>query len=255
MGGQSGGGVVFVALLLLIFAPIHAQEDAPLLIPDEPQTVTLSAEAPVVLHYEAEGGEVVTIIAEAMADDESRPDTVLALIAPDDTQMAYNDNTRSEDDGLLTDAQLQNVRLPVAGTYRVVVDSFNGVTEGEAEVRLTQVDPFAVQVEDSDEGQVVRFVLPMDAAFSFAFTVAAGSRWTITARHTAGSLDPYLRVLDEEGAEITRNDDHGTPNLGLDVFDAQINGWVAPQDGTYTVQVSDVLGRPGEFVLTILLLD
>jgi hypothetical protein len=248
---KMGLGVALFMLLLFTFAPVHAQDELALL-PDEPQTVTLTAEAPVVLHYEAAGGEVIQITTEAQGDDESRPDTVLALIAPDDTQMAYNDNTRADDDSLNTDAQLQNIRLPVAGIYRIVLDSFNGVSEGVMDVTLSLVDPFAVQVEERDRGQEIRFTLPADSVFSYSFTVEAESRWTLTARDSAGALDPYMRLLDESGDVLASNDDHASPNLALDVFDAQLRDWQTPQDGTYTVQISDVLGRPGDIVLTIL---
>ncbi len=241
----------FLMVIVVCFSMnLHAQDETTL-IPDQPQTVTISADAPALLIYEAQAGNVITITTQTAEDDESRPDTVLWVIAPDDTQLAYNDNALSADGEFLSDARLENLRLPTAGDYRIVVDSFNGVSEGEVEVSLTLFDPFAMQVEAFDSTEQISFTLPAGEIFRYGFEAAAGESITFTAQDTGRLLDPYLRLLDASGAVLASNDDHASADFSLDVFDAQLVGWIAPEDGTYTVQITDVLGRGGEMILAV----
>ena len=104
---------------------------------DTPTTVAITADEPALLQFDGTTDQWISLIAEPSAiDSDNTIDTTLALIAPDDTQLAYNDDTHltNSETGEITiqrAAQILNFRLPMDGTYTIRVDSFNGVSDGE----------------------------------------------------------------------------------------------------------------------------
>jgi hypothetical protein len=148
-------------------------------------------------------------------------------------------------------AEIANVVLPTTGLYSIYVDSFNGVQAGAVEVTIRESDRFNMVVETGDAGEVISFTLPEDTVFTYPFTVEGGDNYTITAYDGTGQLDPYLRIVDSRGNVITTNDDHNSPDLTLNIFDARITAWQVPSDDTYTLEVMDFLGQSGQMTLEI----
>lgn len=276
----------FCALLLIgltIVLPIAAQEDAPESTPpaeatpeaapeatpngtpDAPAimttTLTLTADAPAQMTYSAQANEAVSIGVRGGGTI----DTTLSVFAPDGERIAFNDDLQIPDgsgDGCYewgdtcysaNESLLPYLVFPVAGDYTIVIDSFNGVQEGEVTVSIEGWrDGFFVLIEDTPQRTVVNFPLrPHDPIGTYTFSVQAGERLTISARDVDGGLDPRLMLLDPAGTVIAANDDHAGEDSALDTLDAQIAAFVIPADGDYTVLVSDFLGHDGVIELTI----
>lgn len=248
-------------LAALVFAlPALAQDDesplrAPLvpLVPDEARVIALRAEAATDLVYEAQGGESIKV--DVRSADPQTLDPVLTVLDPGGRVIAYVDDTYVvEADGtrrVQVDVALGPLTLREAGPYTLRVDSFNGVSEGEVTVLLRLVDPFETSVEEETPDLLhIRARLPRSEVFRYRYEVGEGERLTITVRDLSFTLDPYLRVLDEDGAELAVNDDHGEFDLTLDVLDARLRDVALPA-GPVIIEVIDFLARAGRFELII----
>lgn len=243
-------------VLVLSLGVWTSAQEMPMLQPGTPITLTLTADAPALLQFEGQAGAVVSLSAAAVEGDEAALDTTLAVIAPDGAQIAYDDDThRISDTGetlIERDAQLPALRLPLDGVYTVRVDSFNGVSEGAVRVSLRVVaDPFAQQIETTGDTTRIALTLPAQAVYQRRLSLEAGAQVTITARDTAGTLDPLLRLRDAQGDIVAQNDDHATGDPSLNVLDAQITAWTVPAGGDYTLEVLDFVGAAGTLHLTI----
>jgi hypothetical protein len=98
----------------------------------------------------------------------------------------------------------------------------------------------AIEYGDTVEGEVTD-----DLSYVvYSFEGSEGDVVTISMVDTSrsNSLDPLVILLDEEGSEVTRNDDAGSINLP-DSFDAMIDHFELPADGVYYI----VATRFGEF--------
>ena len=71
---------------------------------------------------------------------------------------------------------------------------------------------------------------------------------TITVRDPRGLLDPYMVLVDENGALLAFNDDHLTADPSLNRFDARMS--TAFPDGA-RLRITEFLGRPGWLELSI----
>jgi len=142
--------------------------------------------------------------------------------------------------------------LPEAGTYYIRIDSFNGVSEGEVEVTISIADKFIPATIEEDTTTQITLRLPPSKVFDYSLSVEAGDLLMIRAHDLSGMIDPVLLLLDEDGNILAQNDDHGTDDLTLDTFDAQISDFAIESDGVLTVQVYDFLGREGSVELTII---
>jgi hypothetical protein len=85
----------------------------------------------------------------------------------------------------------------------------------------------------------------------YSFEVKKGQSLTfdVIAQRAGSRLDSVLRVLGPKGQLLIENDDHLERTSGYNGFnrtaDSRIEGWVAPADGRYVVQVRDVHQRGG----------
>ncbi|MDQ7027869.1 MAG: hypothetical protein Q9P01_21415 [Anaerolineae bacterium] len=236
--------------ILLLIAPVMAQDDNRQYRIHDEVTVTITAASPAILVFANDtAGQVITLTARAI--DNAQVDPVLWIIDSDSQLLAYNHNTLSDDGLIDVSARISNLVLPTIGLYTVYIDSFNGVGAGEVEVTFRASDRFDMAVEDSDSAQIIRFTLPEDTIFAYPITVDVGDSLIITASDGSGRLDPYLRIVASDGTIVASNDDHHSPDLSLNIFDARINGWTVLADDTYTVEVFDFLGRAGNMLLEI----
>lgn len=214
---------------------------------DEPITVTVGDD-PAWLTYTGTAGERITITTLTAITD-TAPDTTLEILYPDGQRLDYNDDTILPDGNLKGDAMLQAIELPMDGTYRIRVDSFNGVSAGDVDVLLTTPDN-ALDVLAIDDLTIVSgdirdsLIYPID--------VSAGSTLTVTARDVSGTIDPILRLYADDTL-LTFNDDHRSGDLSLDVLDAQVSDFAIDEDTTINIVVRDYLGRSGTVELIIAL--
>src|SRR5262249_23673457 len=78
-----------------------------------------------------------------------------------------------------------------------------------------------------------------------------GERYTfdVIAQRAGSRLDSLLRILGPKGEKLIENDDHQERSSSYNGFnmtaDSRIEGWTAPADGRYVVQIRDVHQRGG----------
>ena len=88
----------------------------------------------------------------------------------------------------------------------------------------------------------------------YSFVAKKGEKFTfeIMARRQMSNLDSFLRILNDKGQALREDDDGRFGRLTF--ADTFLEGWEAPADGTFTVEVRDqhLRGGPGfEYVLQI----
>lgn len=230
---------------------------------DETQTYTLmlTADAPAEMIYTARAGEAVMIGVTSGGEI----DTTLSVFAPDGERIGFNDDLQIADDDSdgvyqwgdwvfsAAESFLLYLAFPQDGDYTFVIDSFNGVQEGKITVKVARWPSALVHsTEEMDNSLIMRVSwLPHQPGYRHTFEAAAGDIITITARDVDHALDPRLILLDANGVELASNDDHLDVDLTLDVLDARITDFVVPVDGSYTLIVSDFLGRAGTVEVTL----
>jgi hypothetical protein len=90
-----------------------------------------------------------------------------------------------------------------------------------------------------------------DDADCYAFTAKKGEQYTfdVIAQRAGSRLDSVLRILGPKGERLIENDDHQERRSGYSGFnltsDSHVEGWTAPADGRYIVQIRDVHQRGG----------
>ena len=249
--------VIVLGIVSVITSSVMGQPDDPAdaLTADESRVVMLDGTRPTLLEFEAESGDVVTIIARTLEPDTGEREArnvVVDVLDADGHRLAYNDNHFGYDDDLLpTDAVIEKLILPQSGTYTIRVNTYGGIFPGEVEMRLLEADLFEATIKESDDVLTLTASLPTNQSYSYTFGARAGDVMQIRVRDTSGTLDPVLRLLDSDGNQIAFNDDHGTASTTLDVFDAMLSGVTVSADGRYTLIISDFLGRSGAFELVI----
>lgn len=88
----------------------------------------------------------------------------------------------------------------------------------------------------------------------YSFVAKKGEKFSfeIRARRQMSNLDSFIRILNDKGQSLREDDDGRFGRLTF--ADTFLEGWEAPADGTFTVEVRDVhlRGGPGfEYVLQI----
>jgi hypothetical protein len=79
----------------------------------------------------------------------------------------------------------------------------------------------------------------------FVFTAVKGERYTfeVIARRGWSGLDPYLRILGEQGNPVSEADD--SQQLRVTTADSLLENWTAPADGKYAIELRDLHLRGG----------
>jgi hypothetical protein len=264
-------GRVFLIFALLIFAtlsgvmaqtdqnqqltptPTASSQTNLTLVENVPVTIALVGGAgPIDLQYTASESQTITVTARSETPDAI--DTTLQILSADNENLGFNDDhdTRSQDLSS-RDSVIEDLELPTAGIYIIRVDSFTGASTGNVIVTL-DVAGNGRAVNEAAESIIVTDHLRSNRSYEITFDGNEGDVVTITARDLPDDdvdIDPLLTLLSDEGDVLAENDDHETRDLALDLFDARIESFVLPTNGTYTIQVDDYFGDPGEFELTI----
>jgi hypothetical protein len=231
-------------LLGIALLPTHAQDTLTF---NEPITVTLQAEAPVELTFIGQAGQMINLV--TYTSGENPPDSTLTLIAPNGLVLAYHDDTRIGEE-VDSNATLTHILLLSAGEYTLQVDSFNGVSEGDVTVVMSEVAPF--NVLESDETST-RLQADLRVGSTFVYALPSSNTpqtLQITVKDISNSLDPFIRIRNADGEIITTVDD--TPNFAelLNLFDSRVSIEI-PANTNYTLEVIDFLGRSGQVEIHI----
>ncbi len=238
----------FAMLLLFLSSTGLLAQDAPA---EQTYTLELDGSQPARVVVAAQAGETVSIAVRSVLPDEIDP--TLAVLSPDNDLLLFNDDHGSSRSDLAQyDALIPRLTFPVSGDYTLVVNSFNGAQAGTVALSISPAAPLAVPVE-SDAADIVRLniTLPPGAVYEYSFSAAQGERLTITARDTSGTLDPRLTLLAPDSSTLAQNDDHNSFATALNTLDARIDALTLPADGSYTVRVTDFLGRAGSVELLL----
>ncbi|MFN8373472.1 MAG: pre-peptidase C-terminal domain-containing protein [Anaerolineae bacterium] len=228
--------------------PVPAQT----LVDGVPVTIQLVGGAgPVDLLYTAPDAQTVTVT--ARSETAGAIDTTLQVLSADNENLGFNDDHETRRADLSNrDSVIEDLELPSAGVYIIRVDSFTGASTGNVEVTLDAAGRGAVG--DVAEPVVISDRLRRSRTYETTFEGNEGDVVTITARDLPdddADIDPLLTLLNEDGDVLAENDDHENRDTALDLFDARIENFVLPEDGTYTIEVDEYFGDPGDFELTI----
>ncbi len=120
------------------------------------------------------------------------------------------------------------------GTYKLLREDMEG---GAADfllyVQLIETDQ--VDMGALEPGDTATINMDFGRNHYFTFDAQEGDVFTITAISPDTLVDPLIIILDEDGTPIYTNDDI---DPSIPDFNAMIEGWEAPADGTYTLIVS-----------------
>lgn len=147
----------------------------------------------------------------------------------------------------LQDAQLGPawVQLEVSGEASNPVATY---------VTTLPVDSETDEENDTPEaGQLVTIPAGINGRISqssdvdcFRFEAKKGETFTfeVRARRYQSSIDPYIRLLNSDGKQLSENDD--LTDMKRTFADSRIENWTVPADGSYTLEVRDMHLRGGD---------
>ncbi|MDH4208804.1 MAG: PPC domain-containing protein, partial [Anaerolineae bacterium] len=144
---------------------------------------------------------------------------------------------------------------PESGTYYVMVHDLAGDSAGweatyslavEESASLPGADPFepdddfaaATPLETTGTPQTHTFHTSTDLDFVY-FVAEKGNKYRIETGDLQADCDTVIFLYDEEGTELTYDDDAGD-----DVLNSLLE-WTAPASGTYYVKIRDFRGQAG----------
>ncbi|MCZ2096580.1 MAG: hypothetical protein LC121_09995 [Anaerolineae bacterium] len=184
--------------------------------------------------YDGMAGERLTI----STVDQTRTDVfqvgldmALRLIAPDGSELAYNDDQPGDDLFGVYDAQIADFTLPQTGMYTMRVEWRQG--QGMYTLGVSGGQTLELSTDDVTRlDGVLQDVFPVQ---DWRFDARAGDVLTITMTTESGTLDPAIVLRDPGGDLIGFNDDAADPELDVN---AQLTQITLPVDGTYTLEAS-----------------
>ncbi len=223
---------MFISLLAMPVASALAQ-GGPIQI-EIGQTVSgqLTESTPEILYtFQGTAGVAVdiTMIYDMDSDPENYLDTYLILRGPDGSVLAENDDAIGA-----TDSAIMNFTLPATGTYTIVATSFTaahgyGADDGYFLLSLYEATPR----QTLSMGQSITVEMHGGADVIVDLDLEAGTLYRLSATVLGDSLlDPYLRVLDQDGSIVAEDDDSGE---GLSPL---IDPLVVSRDGIYEARIS-----------------
>lgn len=214
--------------------------------PDQPVTVALDGLTPAYYTFTGEAGQAVTIDLLQADDDAVLNNPVVGLIA-DHRLLVFNNDANPE----TKDAQISAYILPITGEYLIFADTYGGIYAGDLTLNLSFVDPFRAEILSEQALTTIRAYLPQSQTYRHVMDLQADETIKITAQALSDELDLVVWLVDDAGEVVVWNDDHIGNDSALKALDAQIDDFVIPSDGTFSIIVSELLGISGEFLLTI----
>ncbi len=178
--------------------------------------------------------------------------------------------------GVDTPVELSGFGLPAnpTGIVRIPAGTLPGLISTPVVIGDQLANPVGVEVTDlpilletaemNDSVQTaVSFEIPQVLAGRierasdldcYAFKAKRGEKFSfeVIARRQMSNLDSFLRILNEQGQSLREEDDGGFARVSH--ADTWLEGWEAPADGTYIVEIRDgqLRGGPGyEYALQV----
>ena len=218
---------------------------------------SINAETPARFYrFEALAGDSVNI---SMTNNSGNLDPLLMLLDANGAEIARNDDGNPS---VARDSLLADFVIPADGTYIIVATRFDGpagLSAGNYTLSLDNEAPVITDVTEIldtlEYGDILSSTLD-DEVYEerFAFEGVAGDPITITMMADDSTLDSLVILLGPDGTELANNDD-----LSEFTRDAQIETFVLPADGTYTIIAARYQREDGEtsgdYTLTVDLVE
>ncbi|MBO9310212.1 MAG: PPC domain-containing protein, partial [Chloroflexi bacterium] len=200
--------------------------------------------------FEGAAGDRVTITARIGGIG----DPVLELRDPSDAVIAQSDDSKGT-----TDAAIEAFTLPVNGTYTIRVTRYSRRTGGDFILRLNREPPLVPPLSTYPPSVLLPQGAPLLAhdetivgtladrqTRQFVFLGRRGEAISVTVRRKSGSLDPFLRLVDDQSGNVLYESNRGTTGDDVETINT-----VLPTTGTFTLTLSPVPYRPnsGDFRL------
>lgn len=179
--------------------------------------------------FDGVGGQRVSLTAVG-TDVAGQLDVALRLLAPDGTEIAFNDDHEGDRLFGFFDAEIPDLTLPMDGTYVILVEQVAGTGTYMLGISLTRT----FELVDG-AGQHTGEISDVIPAQRWAFEGRAGQVITITMTAESGTLDPIIRLYDARGTLIDENDDSADISMGRDSQLAQVQ---LPANGFYTIEAT-----------------
>lgn len=211
------------------------------------------------VRYTFSGNADDVISIELTAVDTDSLDTFVALIGPDNTVVASNDDVDFANANY--NSAIVDFTLPATGRYTIVATRYAGEDgNGAGDFTLTLVGSgTGVVVEPPSTSESIAYNETITGVidsntFEIAYTFEGEANETVTidmrVANNDDNLDTFVILIGADGQELASNDD-----VDLATTNSAIIDFTLPADGTYTVIASRFDGEDGlssgEFALTV----
>lgn len=170
-------------------------------------------------------------------------DMALHLLAPDGSEIGYNDDQSSGDLFGIYDSQICPVRLPQDGVYTVVAEW----RQGTGVYTIAYARDQKLDLNGESVMQLSGYIYDVLPADRWHFAGHVGQSLTVTMTATDGDLDPRLELDKPNGSLLASNDDAADPDLGVNAQIAQVR---LPEDGEYVIKAGRWEGS-GHYALIV----
>lgn len=184
--------------------------------------------------YAGTAGETITISAvdQSLTDPYMiGMDMALRLLAPDGSELAFDDDLSGDELYSVYDAQIASFTLPQTGTYTIVVEQMQG--GGTYTLGVSSPQPLALH--EAGVTELTGSLQDVFPAQRLVFDGRAGDVLTFTMSAVTDGLDPVLTLTDSNGELLAFNDDAADPELGVN---AQLTQVELPLNGSYMLRTS-----------------
>ncbi|MCS6872454.1 MAG: hypothetical protein NZ571_13460, partial [Anaerolineae bacterium] len=183
-------------------------------------------------------------------------DPILELFDPSGNIIAQNDDSKGT-----SDAAIEAFTLPVNGTYTIRVTRYSRRTGGEFTLRLNRELPLVPPIKAYPPSVLVPQGTPLlnygdtivgnladRQTRQFVFLGRRGEAINLTVRRKSNSLDPFLRLVDNQSRNVLYESNQGTTGDDVETINT-----VLLTTGTFTVTLSPAPYRPnnGDFRLDL----
>lgn len=221
--------LIFCMILVGMIGMVHAQESANVIEFNSTEFGTLTASNPVeVWQFEGFAADLIAIEMNQVMSD---LDPYLVVQDP------LGRIIRTDADSNYPNAFINDLRLPLTGTYTILAQS-SYQTTGDYELTLTRLEPGMVFGQQADGGElefgiaVIGGISNESRLDTWTFEGLPGDHIIITAKRLSGTLYFHMRLLNPTGTTIQTVTTNYEDTVTIDAYLSQM--------GTYTI----LLQRP-----------
>jgi len=194
--------------------------------------------------FDVEEGETITITVRGLDAFDPR----ISLMDSKGRLLAENDDHGTSDQTIgRFDSRIEAFAVRSSGKYMLEISGFDN-TGGEFTLEITRGDVIPV---DEPEIETIQESINDGEVYTYTLQAQEGDVYTLSVRSLSDNYDPLVAIYDASDVLLTYNDDHGDALADLARFDSRIARWIAPFEGSYSVEVSGYQGGGGEFEFSV----